>query len=120
MCPERAAPGHGQGEDADLPHHVQGVPGLCDVHLQTGGDEGSVPGNHAGAGGQHRGELGAVHELRILPAVRQLPGREAQGGGPQVGPVLVFPAEPTGLGGGRLPIVQFELLKAYVMVNRKF
>ena len=90
MCPERPAPGHGQGEDADLPHHVPGVRGLCDVHLQTGGAAGSVPGNHAGTGGQHRGKLCAVHELRILPAVCQLSGREAQGSWPQVGPLLPF------------------------------
>ena len=54
VCPERAAPGHGKGEDADLPHHVPGVRRLRDVHLQTGGNAGSVPGNHARADGQHR------------------------------------------------------------------
>jgi len=82
--PEWAAAGHGQSEDADLPHHVPGLHPLRDVHLQTGGHAGSVPGHHSGAGGQHRRELGPLHELRLLPEACPRAGWEAPGGCPQV------------------------------------
>lgn len=85
MCPDRAASGHSKSEDADLPFAVPGLSPLRSVHLQTSGHAWSVPGHHPGTHGQHSRELGALHELWLLPAGHPLHGGTGQRGCAEVG-----------------------------------
>lgn len=79
MCLQRPASGHSKGQDADLPHNVPRFGTLSHVHLQASWHPWSLPGHHAGADGQHRGELCALHELRLLSAGYSLGGWTAEG-----------------------------------------
>lgn len=68
VCPEWAASGHCKGQDADLSFSVPRLHPLPHGHLQTSGTAWSLPGHHAGSDGQHRWELCAFYELRLLSA----------------------------------------------------
>lgn len=68
MCVEWTVVGHSEGEDAVVSVSLSGFSALFGLHLQAGGYQGAVPGDHARSDGQHERERSALHVLRLLPA----------------------------------------------------
>lgn len=67
MCVEWTVVGHSEGEDAVVSVSLSGFSALFGLHIQAGGYQGAVPGDHARSDGQHGRERSAVHVLWLLP-----------------------------------------------------
>lgn len=85
LCAEWPPLRHGEGEDADLSRHVQGLRGLLCEDLQAGRAPRALPGHNASTGGQRGRERRPVRVLWVLPAADQDTVRTGESVGPQVG-----------------------------------